>query len=53
MAYQKTKKKDYYLTVDLEADRDIIQRMDAQPNKAAYLKCLVREDIKRNPDKAE
>lgn len=29
------------------ADRDVIERIDAQPSKVGYIRQLVRDDIKR------
>ncbi len=28
-------------------ERDLLEHLDAQPNKAGYIKQLIREDIKR------
>ena len=30
-------------------EQDIIQRLDAVPNKAGYVKRLIRQDIAKNP----
>lgn len=29
-------------------DKDVLEWLDAQPNKAGYIKRLIREDMKRN-----
>ena len=34
--------------LDPERDQDIIQWLDAQPEKRAYIVQLIREDIERN-----
>lgn len=32
-------------------EQDILDRLDRAPNKAGYIKALIREDIKNNPDR--
>ena len=34
--------------LDPERDQDIVQWLDSQPEKRAYIMSLVREDMKRN-----
>ena len=34
--------------LNLRTDADILEKLDAEPNLAGYLKRLVREDIARN-----
>lgn len=41
----KEKKKAYLFRFDKDADADLIKMIDSQPNKAAYIKELVRRDI--------
>ena len=35
------------MTLHKENDADIINHLDRQPNRTAYLKALIRKDIKR------
>ena len=37
--------KGYYLKLNKDDDKDIIERLEAQANKQGYIKALVREDI--------
>lgn len=37
--------KGYYLKLNREDDKDIIERLEAQANKQGYIKTLVRDDI--------
>jgi len=37
----------------LAVDRDIIERLDTQSNKAGYIKRLIREDIERSNKETE
>ena len=34
-------------------EQDILDRLDSAPNKAGYIKQLIREDIKNNPGRFE
>lgn len=34
-------------------EQDIIDRLAAAPNRAGYIKELIREDIKKHPDRFE
>lgn len=45
--YQKTKTRRINFQLSLEHDSDILEYLDSVPNKNAYLKELVRADIKR------
>ena len=40
------KTKELVLRFRLNQDRDVIQRLDAVPNKTEYIRSLVRRDIK-------
>lgn len=43
--YNKEKTKRYVVKVMLNTEQDIIQKLDSVPNKAGYIKGLIREDI--------
>ena len=45
--YQKTKTRRINFQLSLEYDSDILEYLDSIPNKNAYLKELVRADIKQ------
>ena len=45
--YQKKYRKDYKVALLKHLDTDIIAHLENEPNKAGYLKRLIREDIKR------
>ena len=34
----------------IKTDQDILDRLDSVPNRNAYIKRLIREDIERNPE---
>lgn len=38
----------YRLKVMMRTESDIIQRLDSEPNKAGYIKSLIRADIAKN-----
>ena len=43
--------KSYTLKLSRKTDEDIIARLESQPNRQAYIKTLIREDIKRTASK--
>jgi len=45
--WQKSHVKRYGIAVMLDTERDIIQRLDSVPNKAGYIKQLIRDDINK------
>ena len=45
--YDKTKRKRYDFDFGIETDKDVIDWLEQQPNKAGYIKQLIREDIQR------
>lgn len=46
--YNKEKMKLYSVRFHREKQRDIIEHLDSQPNKAGYIARLIREDMERN-----
>lgn len=46
--YNKEKMKLYSVRFHREKQRDIIEHLDNQPNKAGYIARLIREDMERN-----
>ena len=42
--------KNYGFKCLYKTDQDIIERLDKQDNKQGYIKGLIRQDIKDNPD---
>ena len=46
--YRKTTTKTMGLTLNKNTDADVIEWLERQPNRAAYLKRIIREDIARN-----
>lgn len=46
--YNKEKMKLYSVRFHKENQRDIIEHLDNQPNKAGYIARLIREDMERN-----
>lgn len=46
--YRKTTTKTMGLTLNRNTDADMIDWLESQPNRAAYLKQLIREDMERN-----
>ena len=47
--YNEKKSKFYSLKFNIEKDSDIIEQLEKQPSKLAYIKQLIREDINRQP----
>lgn len=47
-AYAKKYKKQYKIDCITRTEQDIIQKLDSVPNKAGYIKKLIRDDIVRN-----
>lgn len=45
------KTKGYHIKCHIEHDADVIAALDAQENKNGYIKTLIRNDIKKSPDK--
>ena len=43
--------KGYTLKLSRNKDKDIIEQLERQPNRQAYIKALIREDIKRTASK--
>lgn len=41
------RRKQFFFSLHVEKDKDLIARLEAQPSKAAYLKKLIGEDIGR------
>lgn len=51
MAYNREHTKTYLLRFNHKTDKDIIEKLDHVSNKMAYIKRLIREDLKRTaPD---
>ncbi len=46
--YQKANVKQCGLSLNRKTDADLIEWLDKQPNRAAYLKRIIREDMERN-----
>lgn len=45
--YQQSKTKKYTLNVMLATEKDIFDKLESVPSKAAYIKSLIRADIER------
>ena len=45
--YDAANTKSHLLKLNLKTDADIIAHLDQQPNKLAYLKKLIRDDIQK------
>lgn len=45
--YDKANTKQVLLKLNLNTDKDILQRLDEVGNKQGYVKKLIREDIKK------
>ena len=45
--YDAANTKSFLLKLNKKTDADIIAHLDQQPNKLAYLKKLIREDMKK------
>lgn len=43
----------YTLRVVMHTERDIMEQLDRQKNKAGYIKRLIREDISKQKNKKE
>lgn len=43
--WKKNHTKSFNLTVNTETEKDIIEQLQKQPNKQAYIKELIRKDI--------
>lgn len=43
--------KSYTLKLSRNKDKDIIEQLELQQNRQAYIKALIREDIKRTASK--
>ena len=48
--YNKTHTKIIPIRLNLEIDADILEKLDNVSSKMGYIKNLIREDIKKNPD---
>ena len=46
--YDASHTKQIKLKLNLETDKDILERLEKVGNKQGYIKALIREDIKRN-----
>ena len=46
--YDKEKTRRYVIKVISTTEADIIQKLDRVPNKAGYIKALIRADIAKN-----
>lgn len=46
--YDKSKTKMYALKVVKNTEADIIEKLESVPNKAGYIKSLIRADIEKN-----
>lgn len=49
--FDKLNSKRYVLKVMTNTEADIIEQLEQQPNKAGYIKRLIREDVERNKQK--
>lgn len=47
MAYNRTHTNTYLLRFNHKTDKDIIEKLEKVDNKTAYIKRLIREDLKR------
>lgn len=45
--YDRENTKSYLLKLNKKTDADIIEFLEQQPNKLAYLKNLIRDDLKK------
>lgn len=36
------------MKLNLKTDRDILEKLDSEPNKQGYIKKVIREDIKKS-----
>lgn len=45
--YDRENTKSYLLKLNRKTDADIIEFLEQQPNKLAYLKNLIRDDLKK------
>ena len=50
-AYQRRAMTQVAIRFHNESDADVLAALDAQPNKADYIRRLIREDIARNGSK--
>ena len=48
--YDKANTKMYTIKVIKSTEKDIIQKLDEQSNKAGYIKSLIREDIAKEKE---
>ena len=48
--YVRERCRTYVLRCNRDSDADVIALLDGQPNKAGYLKALVRADVARRSD---
>ena len=49
--YAKKFKKQYSLPCFKSTEMDIIEKLESVPNKAGYIKSLIRKDIEENKEK--
>ena len=49
--YQKENTKSIIMKLHLKNDADIIKKLESVPNKQGYIKSLIRDDIKKDPNK--
>lgn len=45
--YDKSNTIQVHLKLNLNTDKDILDKLNSVPNKQGYIKALIREDIKR------
>lgn len=46
--YKKKNIKQLKIELNLKTDEDILQKLESVPNKAGYIKSLIRKDIEEN-----
>ena len=49
-AYAKENVRNYQFGLIFNTDADIIEKLEQEENMSGYIKRLIREDIKQNPD---
>ena len=47
--YDKGHTRGIYLKLNLESDKDILEKLDSVNNKQTYIKDLIRKDIEKAP----
>ena len=49
--YQAKNTKQYVIRLNKKTEKDLIRKLDGVPNKAGYLKSLIRKDIEKAKSK--